>query len=73
MLVLETIAKIRLAHFQHGKSIKRICRELKVSRYVVRKVVCSGETEFRWECAVQREMSNLSRRSARFARSWIDF
>ena len=53
MLVLETIAKIRLAYFQHGKSIKRICRELKISRNVVRKVVRSGETEFNYERSVQ--------------------
>ena len=53
MLVVETIAKIRLAYFQHGKSIKRICRELKISRNVVRKVVRSGETEFIYERSVQ--------------------
>ena len=28
MLVVETIAKIRRAHFIEGKSIKQICREL---------------------------------------------
>ena len=49
MLVLETIAKIRLAHFQHGKPIKQICRELKISRKVVRKVICSGATDFNYE------------------------
>lgn len=53
MLVLETIAKIRLAYFQHGKSIKQICRDLKVSRNVVRRVVRSGETEFNYERTVQ--------------------
>lgn len=53
MLVVETIAKIRLAYFQQGKSIKRICRELKISRNVVRKVVRSGETEFNYERSVQ--------------------
>jgi transposase-like protein len=38
MLVVETILKIRrLAHVQ-GKPIKAICRELGVSRKVVRKV-----------------------------------
>lgn len=30
MLVVETIAKIRRAHFIQGKSIKQICRELRV-------------------------------------------
>jgi len=53
MLVLETIAKIRLAYFQHGKPIKQICRELKISRKVVRRVVRSGETEFSYERTVQ--------------------
>ena len=38
MLVVETIAKIRRAHFIDGKSIKQICRELRVSRNTVRKV-----------------------------------
>ena len=30
MLVLETVAKIRRAYFVRGKTIKAICRELKV-------------------------------------------
>ncbi len=29
MLIVETIAKIRRAHFIDGKSIKQICRELR--------------------------------------------
>jgi transposase len=49
MLVVETIAKIRRAHFSQGKSIKEICRELRVSRKVVRKVIRSDATEFRYE------------------------
>ena len=49
MLVVETIAKIRRAYFSQGKSIKEICRELRVSRKVVRKVVRSDATEFRYE------------------------
>src|SRR5690606_9771825 len=49
MLIMETIAKIRRAYFVQGKSIKAICRELKVSRKVVRKVVRSEATEFRYE------------------------
>lgn len=39
MLVVETIAKIRRAHFVDGKSIKQICRELRLSRNTVRKVI----------------------------------
>lgn len=38
MLVMETIAKIRRAYFSQKKPIKEICRELRVSRKVVRKV-----------------------------------
>src|SRR3974390_46361 len=49
MLVVETIAKIRRAFFIQGKSIKAICRELRVSRKVVRKVIRSGTTEVRYE------------------------
>ena len=36
-----------------GKPIKAICRELKVSRKVVRKVIRSGETAFAYERRVQ--------------------
>lgn len=36
MLIVETIAKIRRAFFVQGKPIKAICRELSVSRKVVR-------------------------------------
>jgi len=46
MLIVETIAKIRRAYFVQGKPIKAICRELRVSRKVVRKVVRSDATEF---------------------------
>jgi transposase len=53
MLVVETIAKIRRAYFVQGKPIKAICRELRVSRKVVRKVIRSGATEFRYERGTQ--------------------
>ena len=39
MLVVETIAKIRRAFFVQEKPIKVICRELRVSRKVGRKVI----------------------------------
>ena len=42
MLVVETVAKIRRAYFVQGKSIKAICRELRISRKVVRKVAAIG-------------------------------
>ena len=49
MLVVETIAKIRRAFFGQGKAIKAICRELSLSRKVVRKVIRTWATEFRYE------------------------
>src|SRR5215207_5191147 len=49
MLVVETVAKVRRLHFVQGKAIKAICRELGLSRKVVRKVLRSGATEFRYE------------------------
>ena len=49
MLVLETIAKVRRAYFVQKKPIKAICRELMLSRKVVRKIVRSEATEFRYE------------------------
>jgi tetratricopeptide (TPR) repeat protein len=53
MLVVETIAKIRRAHFVEGKLIKQICRELRLSRNTVRKVIRSGATEFTYDCTTQ--------------------
>jgi transposase len=53
MLIVETIAKIRRAFFVQSKSIKAICRELRVSRKVVRKVIRSEATEFRYERETQ--------------------
>ena len=42
-------AKIRRAYFVQGKAIKAICRELRLSRKVVRKVLRSEATEFHYE------------------------
>jgi hypothetical protein len=53
MLVLETVAKIRRAYFVQRKTIKAICRELRVSRKVVRRVLRSDATEFRYERSEQ--------------------
>ena len=53
MLVVETIAKIRRAHFVEGKSIKQICRELRLSRNTVRKVIRTGATEFTYDRTTQ--------------------
>ncbi len=48
MLIVETLAKIRRAYFVQKKPIKVICRELRVSRKVVRKVIRTEATEFRY-------------------------
>jgi transposase len=53
MLVVETIAKIRRAYFAQKKPIRAICREFQVSRKVVRKVIRSQATEFRYERGTQ--------------------
>ncbi len=44
-MCVETVARIRRAHFVQGHSIGRIVRDLKVSRNTVRRVVRSGVTE----------------------------
>lgn len=43
---METIAKIRRLYFGQGRPIKVICRELGLSRKVVRKVIWSDATDF---------------------------
>jgi len=48
MLIVETIAKIRLAYFSRKMTIKAICRDL-----VDRKVIRSQATEFHYERDVQ--------------------
>ena len=53
MLVVETVEKVRRAYFIQGKSINPICRELRVSRNTVRKVVRSGATEFSYDRSTQ--------------------
>ena len=53
MLVVETIGRIRREHFIHGKSIREIARDLRLSRNTVRKVLRSDETSFSYERQVQ--------------------
>jgi transposase len=53
MLVVETIAWIRHAHFVKGMTIRKIARDLGVSRSTVRRVPRSGETSFEYERAVR--------------------
>ena len=52
-MVVATIAKIRRLHLGQGLPIKAICPQLGLSRKVVRKVLRSGATEFRYERAEQ--------------------
>ena len=53
MLVVETIAKIRLGHLVRGVPIKKIARDLRVSKNTVRKVVRGDETSFSYERKIQ--------------------
>jgi len=47
------LRRFRRAYFVDGQPIKAICRELGVSRKVVRKVIRSEATEFRYERETQ--------------------
>jgi len=53
MLVVETVARIRRAHFVQGRTIKAIARELGIARNTIRRVLRSGETSFSYEREVQ--------------------
>lgn len=46
---MDTIARVRRAFHAQGWSLKRITRELHVSRNTVRKILRSGETDFTYE------------------------
>ena len=49
ILVVETIARIRRDHLVRGVPIKKIARDLKVSKNTVHKVVRDDETTFSYE------------------------
>jgi hypothetical protein len=53
MTGVETIARIRFEHYQNGKGIKRIARELGIARDTVRKVLRSNATAFTYKREVQ--------------------
>lgn len=53
VLVVETVAKIRRAFCVQCKAIEEICREFRLSRKVVRKVIRSDETAFTYQRSVQ--------------------
>jgi len=50
---VETIRKIRQAHFRDGKKIREICRELNVARNTVRNIIRSGITDQKYERVAQ--------------------
>ena len=53
MLVVETIARIRRDHLVRGVPIKKIARDLRVSKNTVRKVVRGDETSFSYARKIQ--------------------
>src|SRR5215210_3850772 len=53
MTGVETIARIRFEHYQNGKGIKRIARELGIARDTVRRVLRSNATAFAYKREVQ--------------------
>lgn len=50
---METIRKIRQAHFRGGKKIREIAREMNLSRNTVRNIIRSGITEQKYERSAQ--------------------
>ena len=53
MLVVETIARIRRDHLVKGVPIKKLARDLRVSKNTVRKVVRGDETSFSYARKIQ--------------------
>jgi len=53
MLNVETIRKVRQAHFRDGKKIREITRELNLSRNTVRNIIRSGITDQKYERSAQ--------------------
>lgn len=53
MLNVETIRKVRQAHFRDGKKIREITRELNLSRNTVRNIIRSGITDQQYERSAQ--------------------
>lgn len=50
---METIRKIRQAHFRDGKGIREISRDLNLSRNTVKKIIRSGITDQKYERVTQ--------------------
>lgn len=50
---METIRKVRQAHFRDGKGIREISRDLNLSRNTVRNIIRSGITDQKYERTAQ--------------------
>lgn len=50
---METIRKVRQAHFRDGKGIREICRDLNLSRNTVRNIIRSGISDQKYERTAQ--------------------
>ena len=53
MLNVETIRKVRQAHFRDGKGIREITRDFNLSRNTVRSIIRSGITDQKYERSEQ--------------------
>ena len=53
MLILETIRKVRQAHFRDGKGIREIARDLNLARNTVKRIIRSGATDQVYERSEQ--------------------
>jgi transposase len=53
MLNVETIRKVRLAHYRDGKKIREIARKFNLSRNTVRSIIRSGITDQKYERSEQ--------------------
>jgi len=58
---VDTIARVRRAFHVQGWSMKKISRELHVSRNTVRKILRSDETDFAYECPCKAGRSTYDR------------
>ena len=50
---METIGKVRIAHFVEGKGIREICREFDLARNTVRTIIRTGKTDKTYERSLQ--------------------